>query len=614
MSIWDNLLRRAISPIIKESIDKFKKETVEKGLQVQEPSNFYYYPPAGVGKPSAANTRLYPRGYSFKTLRDFALYYPILRSCVNYRKRQITQLEWDVGPTEVKFKKEDVDKADKEAKQIKEFLKYPTGDKSVTFRTFLNRILEDILVLDAVSIYRRKNLKGGLYGFLPVDATTIELLLNEDGTVPQPPDPAYVQKIRGEVKEQFTLDEMVYRMMNPRTNTPYGLSAVETLIITVSTALKLSTYNLNFLTEGNVPEGFVELPKDVASNQDQLRLWQEAWDAMFSGNPKFTRKIKFLPEGMKYTPLRKSEDMEFEKFDKWLLLQTCSVMEVAPQAIGFQFERGKGATEMEWEIGKERGMYPLAHFIKEIMDQIIQEDLGKTDFEFHWNNMNPTNKKEEAEVFSKLVTTGAVSIDEWRVGEGLTPIGLAHYIMTPVGPIFVKDFVGASERGTPLIPYNYQRQGGANSTLSGAKKPNVPTDASGDNNNQSKPGYDLNSVTPPPKKTPGQQKTDIETDLHKYDREDVIEELKRWKKVAVKDFKAGMTPRDFKSDIIDLRTQKVIKDGVRSAETKEDLDSLFNPLITKENDIIDSVLKLHEQLSEIVKNETSDSHQTTTDD
>jgi HK97 family phage portal protein len=610
MSIWDTLLKKAISPIIKESIDEFKKETVEKSLQVQEPSNFYYYPPAGVGRSSSSNSRLYPRGYNFKTLRDFSLYYPILRSCVNYRKRQITQLEWDITPTEVKFKKEDVDKADKEAKQIKEFFRYPTGDKATTFRTFLNRILEDILVLDGVSIYRRKNLKGGLYGFLPIDATTIEMLLSEDGTVPQPPNPAYIQKIKGETTGQFTIEEMIYRMMNPRTNTPYGLSPVETLIITVSTALKLSTYNLNFLTEGNVPEGFVELPKEIASNQDQLRLWQEAWDAMFSGNAKFTRKIKFLPEGMKYTPLRKSEDMEFEKFDKWLLLQTCSVMEVPPQAIGFQFERGKGATEAEWEIGKERGLYPLAHFIKEIMDQIIQEDLKQPDYEFVWTNINPTNKKEEADVFAKLVTTGAVSIDEWRVGEGMTPLGLSHYIMTPVGPIMVKDFVGASERGTPLIPYNYQRQG-ANSTISGGKKPKVP-ESETPSNNQKPTGYDPNS-TPPPEKTPG-QKTDVESEIQKYSREDVIEELKRWKKVAIKDMKSGIVPRDFKSDIIDLRTQKVIKDGVRSARTKEDLDGLFNPLISKENDIMESVLKLHEQLSEIVKHETPNSNQITPDD
>src|SRR5690606_13531779 len=113
-----------------------------------------------------------------------------------------------------------------------------------------------------------------------------------------------------------------------------------------------------------------------ASDPDQLTQWQNAWDAMFSGDPTFQRKIKFLPEGMNWNPIKKPGEMEFERFEKWLLLNTCSVMEVAPQAIGFQFERGKGATETEWEIGKERGLYPTANLLKEVFDEIIQEDMG----------------------------------------------------------------------------------------------------------------------------------------------------------------------------------------------------------------------------------------------
>ncbi|GAJ20004.1 unnamed protein product, partial [marine sediment metagenome] len=58
------------------------------------------------------------------------------------------------------------------------------------------------------------------------------------------------------------------------------------------------SFNLSYLTEGNVPEGFVKLPRDIASSRDQLKEWQDAWDAMLAGDPRFQRKLKFLPEGL----------------------------------------------------------------------------------------------------------------------------------------------------------------------------------------------------------------------------------------------------------------------------------------------------------------------------
>jgi len=569
MGVWDRLLKKVISPVIKESINESNKEQdvkkaeLEKALVAQYlPS--YSFSPIGVGK---IVNKSFPRGVDFQVLRDFANYYPILRSCVNYRKRQILQLDWDITTREVVSDKKVKEQYKKDGEDLKKYLRYPCGDKTMTFRDFLNKVLEDLLVLDAVAIYRRKNRKGGLYGFLPIDATTIEIVLNEDGTTPVPPTEAYLQKINGQVTTKLTTDDLIYRKLNSRTNTPYGLSPVESLIITVTTALKLSSFHLAFLIEGNVPEGFVELPKDIASDPKQLTLWQEAWDAMFSGDPRFQRKIKFLPEGMKWNPIRKEEDMEFERFEKWLLQCTCSMMEVAPQAIGFQFERGKGATESEWEIGKERGLFPTALFLKELLDLIIQEDLGQEHLQFVWTNINPTNKQEEANVFKALVNTGAVSVDEWRLGEGLEPIGLSNYIMTPVGPIMVKDFVESSEAGKPLLPYNYQ---------------------------QTPPGTTTAPVVPP---TGGEVKQKLES----FNRTEVVDELKRWKKTAINDLKQGKSFRDFKTDILDLRTQGIIKNGLKNISSREELDQLFDPFINQENQMLDSVFSLYEEVSSIVE-------------
>src|SRR3989304_4845138 len=67
----------------------------------------------------------------------------------------------------------------------------------------------------------------------------------------------------------------------------FGFALLESLIITVTTALRLQAYSLGALTEGNIPEGFVELPRDIASSRDQVKEWQGAWGALLSGGPRF---------------------------------------------------------------------------------------------------------------------------------------------------------------------------------------------------------------------------------------------------------------------------------------------------------------------------------------
>lgn len=595
-AIWDNLLRKAVKPLVDQQVQEIAKQNIEKGLVTSfSVANSFglNVSPFSTGDQSK---KLFTRNTSYRVLRDFSMYYPILRSCINYRKRQIQQLSWDVAPKEVitdKAKKEEVKKR---AERVKQFLRYPTGDKNVSFRSFITRIIEDLSVLDAVAIYKRPNRGGGLYGYLPIDAATIDLVMNQDGTTPPPPQVAYIQKIDGKMVAELTSEELIYRCMNPRTFSPYGLSPVESLIVTVTTALKLASFNLGYLTEGNIPEGFVELPKEVATNTDQLMLWQEKWDAMFSGDPRYQRKIKFLPQGMKLHETKKMSDMQFEAFDKWLLQVTCSVMEVPPQAIGFQFDRGKGATESEWEIGKERGLFPMANFFEELFTEIIEDDLGEKDLQFVWTNINPTNMKEEADVFKSLVGTGAISVDEWRIAEGYDPIGLGHYIMSPVGPVSVDAYI----KSGGMIP------------TPGEDPDKAPT-ASSEVSDKNPPQKPNNNAPQKPNSNPapgiGNKMTDSTMrKIESLSRGEVIEELKRWKKVVAKDYKQGRDFRAFTTNIIDARTQGIIKDGLKAVKDKEDIDELFDPLISQENAVIAAMMDLYDEISRLTSYEQSTTH------
>jgi hypothetical protein len=58
-------------------------------------------------------------------------------------------------------------------------------------------LIEEMLVIDATTIYPRYTKGGGLYSLDIIDGATIKPLIGEDGRAPEPPDPAYQQILKG---------------------------------------------------------------------------------------------------------------------------------------------------------------------------------------------------------------------------------------------------------------------------------------------------------------------------------------------------------------------------------------------------------------------------------
>jgi hypothetical protein len=58
-------------------------------------------------------------------------------------------------------------------------------------------LLEEMLVIDAATLYPRYNRGGSLYALDIIDGATIQPLIGEDGRAPEPPDPAYQQILKG---------------------------------------------------------------------------------------------------------------------------------------------------------------------------------------------------------------------------------------------------------------------------------------------------------------------------------------------------------------------------------------------------------------------------------
>jgi hypothetical protein len=91
--------------------------------------------------------------------------------------------------------------------------------------------------------------------------------LQHGGRTPVPPSPAYQQVLKGIPAADYTSEQLVYSVRNFRTNRIYGYSPVEQVIMTVSIAMRRQLSQLDFYTQGNVPEAIAQVPESWTARQ-----------------------------------------------------------------------------------------------------------------------------------------------------------------------------------------------------------------------------------------------------------------------------------------------------------------------------------------------------------
>lgn len=404
---------------------------MEKALASTKEKTYQFNVPPWLNYATNVQVKEKPEGrISYATLRNFSIHYPIARSCIDYLKTKILKLNWAVVPEDKESK---LDKNDPRVKLLKEFFKHPLGKRS-NHRDLIEAILEDYLVVGSFSLERIRTRGGQFLGeFKLVDSSTIQIMTDVYGRLPDSPENAYRQVINGTTVAELNQDQLLYVTRGKRTNSPYGLSPIESIIIQAESAIESSLYSRAYFKDGNVPEGFGEMPENWTTKN--IREFQDHFDAMMAGNMAQLRKIKMVPKGFNYQPAKKPDALGFDRFELWILQQTCSVFGVPPQDIGYNMQTNKSNGEVQQELGQERGMMPLAQRLEEVFTQIINTDFGYQDLKFKYTDLDPTDAKLEAEINEIKTRNGVLSPDEWRQQDGLEPIGLSHVIKKDLIPV-----------------------------------------------------------------------------------------------------------------------------------------------------------------------------------
>lgn len=491
---------------------------------------------------------------SFQSLRDFSVLYDVARACINVRKDQVSQLKWNIIPID-----EEKAYSEQQRDELTAFFKKPAGNGR-SFKDFVRIIVEDNLVIDGVALVKERTLDGTLHSLVPVEPETIRLRLDESGMLPEPPETAFEQVIQGEVVQTYTTDELIYEISNPRSNSPYGLSPLESLIINMQSSMKAQMYNLKFFTDGTTPPGFLTAPKGWSA--DQMKEWQEMFDAQMAGNLGRMNRIKMVPEGSQFTALDQKSEMFFKELEIMTLKKTCALFGVTPTQIGFTDDVNRATAQSQIDVSRSQSLRPMVNFLEEIFNTVIEQDFGYANLRFAFD----TEREDEArmaETFQKLIPIGVVGVDEAREKMNLEPIGVGNYVLNATGLQFIDSETEDRQEESKKLEMEVDEE----------------------------------------------EEVAEKRDTVVWPYKEAKNELVLWKKRCLRDMKYGKNfKRDFVSDYIDPATKDAVTQelSVLQKASKEDITTIFNPYIDNSSEqIIEEVLNLRNKLDNALFNETA---------
>jgi hypothetical protein len=388
---------------------------------------------------SGINIQYQPRGeegISFAQMRALADSYDLLRLVIETRKDQVEKLRWNIRPKipggAAKAS------SDPRILALEAFFRKPDGLNR--WGAWLRMLLEDLFVLDAPALYKVRDANGALLALEPVDGATIKLLIDDQGRTPMPPDPAYQQVLHGVPKADFSRDELLYLPRNPRTAKLYGFSPVEQIVTTVNIALRRQFAQLQYFTEGNMPEAIIGVPQGWT--MDQIAQFQEYWDTILSGNTAERRHTKFVPADFRYQPMRDAPLKD--DFDEWLARVVCYAFSTSPAPFTRQMNRATADNAQEMAL--EEGLAPVMLWIKGLADRVIEDDFGCGDLEFVWIDEKATDPLRQAQITDIKLKSGLKTINEARAEAGDDPIdgGDTPLIYTAAGAVTLASVLGGN--------------------------------------------------------------------------------------------------------------------------------------------------------------------------
>ena len=370
-----------------------------------DPAVFEYTP--------GVNLQITPRmGFnallSFPALRAISQVKEI-RLNIELIKRQICGMEWEIVPSEVNAVTvgEETYSRTVDTKSIAEFFERPNGVDE--WDSWLKMALEDLLVIDALTLYPEFDRFGKMAELNIIDGATIRPLLDWRGRIPRPPMPAYTQVLHGTPTTWYAADRILYKPLNTKSITPYGETGAEWVLASVNAAIRKEASRNAYYTEGNIPGALVYLG-DIT--QEQVKIIDEYVNAVIQGDIARASKLLFLPGGGSGTSVFpfQQNNQDDTTLDTWLMQVACWAFGNSPAEFGL-IPGSSGLGGSGYMQGAENSQFrsmigPVSSYISGLMNRVIRDFMNRGDVKFQFKSVLPqTDKLQQAQVDQLYIGT-----------------------------------------------------------------------------------------------------------------------------------------------------------------------------------------------------------------
>jgi phage portal protein BeeE len=364
-----------------------------------------------------------------------------LRAAINVRKTQVSSAEWDIVPFDTER-----EMSQPLADRVRELFSMPNS-RVDSFRSFIEPIVEDILVLDAGCVEKVRNLRGEVVELWPVDGATIRVSASWDGH--NPDEPRYFWYPDWQERAKFRNDELLYIMSNPRTYSPLGLSPVETLKMTIDSELSAAEYNRRQVLEA-APDGLLHLGE--GARPEDVERFKSYWSSEVAGKG----ALAFIGGTKNPTFVRfkdSNRDMQFDEWQTYLVRKIAAVLGINPQDLGITFDINRATSDTMLQITEDRGLRPLMALIQDYFTREVVWDTAfggkENNLAFRFLQLNLKESTARAQM-NKLALAGFPwkTPNEARIDEGREPLGPEYdklFVVTPTGAVSLDNVPSARE-------------------------------------------------------------------------------------------------------------------------------------------------------------------------
>lgn len=401
----------------------------------------------------------------WNTLKAASEQCDIVGRCITIAQRELAKLEWsftvssdainrimsdsNVGHAEASNMARQQNKD--QIARLQEFWENPYPQNDRGWREWVTEALFQILVYDGLAIYPKMSLGGDVIGFLIIDAPTIKILLDNYGDIPRPPDVAYQQVLWGFPRGEFVAspdsnvqaafyageygiderDQLSYFVMNRRSHTVYGWSAVEQSLELINIYLERQKWLLSEYRHGSSAEVYLKTTGNDLTLSN-MRAYENLYNDYLEGSTANRHKTKLLPDGWDPIFAPTLDERYKENYDEHLIKRIAGMFGISAQQLGVipraGMGGGKGAQEGEQDNAETVSLLPLMSYVEEVVNSLGRRYMGQTK-DVTFTLLQDDGGKDalsQAQAEKVYVTTGLKTVNEIRADQGLPLLDFAE--------------------------------------------------------------------------------------------------------------------------------------------------------------------------------------------